>query len=251
MCKKLGFVCLVLALTMPAYAVTMTPIWGGGISAYANEMGNMLTSTNNRTRPSATGDYGWTQEGNWGPAGSQMQAMQVFAAPSSFSLKALSIELVGSAMDLTFELYDLGVDDGAWGTPGTYDLTAAIPMWGQTVAFPGAATGVTCALNFDGDGFEVYEAESYGLLITAATTSQNQIMWVREAPDGGAGHAPLYNGGQMVRTTGTLDVFNQVASWGPRDASLAAFSSNITLVPEPATMALLGLGGLALLRRRK
>jgi hypothetical protein len=240
MLKKLVFVCLVLALSVPGYAATMAYM-GYGLAPSAWQASGFQTKTTNL--PPSSGDTAYVNEGNGGPDGTIQQFAQTFAPTADFTLRGLAITIGGAAMNLTLALYDCGLDDGAWATPGSIDLTTQTKLWEQTVAFPGSTVEQIVAINFYNEAQDLYTGESYALVITESVTVQNTFLWYRS---GGA----AYNGGQMYRGTGTLDQINQIASWGSRQAGLAAYDTFVT-IPEPATMALLGLGGLALLRRRK
>jgi len=231
MLKKLALVSLVLALSMPAFADSV--IWGGSTASWYDTP--MITTTN---LPPSSGDTAYSPEGNGGPA--QQQLAQTFTAASDFTLLAMAYAAGGAAQNgVKFSLYDIGLPLPK-ATGQTIDLTTKTLLWENTFDFPGSAAESIAYINLS-TGVDVYTGESYALVITETTTAQNAFLWYRNGGTTGA-----YTGGQVWRGSSTLNVINDIGN--VREAGLAVYDHN---VPEPATMALLGLGGLALLRRRK
>jgi len=233
MLKKLAFVSLVLALSVPAFADSIT--WGGSTAAWP--AGSMLTTTN---LPPSSGDTAYSPEGNGGPA--QQQLAQTFTAPSDFTMKAMAFTPGGGALaGVQFALYDTGAPLPKQ-TGNTINLNNASLVWSGTYDFPGSTTESLAAINLTA-GVDLYSGEAYALVITEPTTVQNTyVLWYRNG-----GTTGTYAGGQVYRGTSALNTIADIGN--VREAGLAVYDHNIT--PEPATMALLGFGGLALLRRRK
>lgn len=123
--------------------------------------------------------------------------------------------------------------------------------------FYGCEDGTTTDVHVLLNGTMYNGTEATGWIPTYTNSLMDGIL------DGNYGYAPLeiapsgtsnnvsYN---AVLSLQAGDMLDFVASYGP-DISLAAdltgIDVTITLIPEPATMALLSMGGLALLRKRK
>ncbi len=96
-----------------------------------------------------------------------------------------------------------------------------------------------------GDTYKVWD---FGLLILTTTMPYAGV------PTGMPGYQesrwqdPLFGGGEVVLAAGAHSL--TVQGDGLMGLS-AGFASQLTTVPEPATVCLLGLGGLALLRRKR
>ena len=145
--------------------------------------------------------------------------------------------------------------------PGVQCATPGVPGWGDlkiVQAIPAPANGTALTLDFDYKAQGSFMARAYG-----GSTGDMWGLWAGGGSPGtqiGASYVPAVQntGGQwasdqynftvdadydylliMFRTHGGGDV--------PGDSAV----DNAVLTPEPATMTLLSLGGLALLRRRR
>ena len=96
-----------------------------------------------------------------------------------------------------------------------------------------------------------YTFTSAGSFLLAANTKY----WVAVAGDGGAGldwrgSSPAITPTGLATHDGSLFTSNSGTSWS-NSATLNTYEINATAVPEPATMAALGLGAAAVIRRRR
>jgi hypothetical protein len=246
--KKLIIFCLALAVaawSMPAYAdFTVTSYTS--IAAWPESPQIKCTPT-----PSAA-DAG-VGETNWGPGN---QVGQTFMVPSSFigtpKLDKIAVKLSGpSNITLSVKLYDLWAGDfndnyhgwgnGNQGTLSPVDLAVkgTLLLSGSWV-FPGAASPQVYMFDYTGtQEVPLSYAEKYMFVLDRNTAEPNagNMTWYRSG-------AYSYTDGDMYRDGGVNGTTMAFVNGAGREAGSAVY------IPEPATIALLCLGGIALLRKR-
>jgi len=153
MLKKLAFVCLFLALSVPAYATTMDVAWGMGPGADSNwhlDYSNNAPVFTTCALNGAGVNVGENNSGGY--ADGQLQGLgQMFnVTGDGYSVKAISIKISGfqAAGDYSIAIYDIGPSSNYTNvTPDPYDVSTKSPEF--SAGFTTGAQGTqVIAFNF-------------------------------------------------------------------------------------------------------
>lgn len=200
------------------------------------------TYFNYNTSPLNSGSGGaFVAEANFGSGGAGFGSlMNTFALSTGGNLSSIQLLLGNAAATYDLTLYNMGgsyAQSGASINPGT--LTVAYAATGLSFTSPnGGAAGVT-VISFTGGDQVSLAAGNYGLALTP--TSGSGTAWFR-------GGADTFAGDMLYRFNGT-DYAPINGSGAPYRH--AAFAVTVTAVPEPSVLAVLGLGALGLVVRRR
>jgi hypothetical protein len=247
MSRKFFTICLVLILAMvvPAYADNFTVTSYSDLTAWYDTPQVKCTAT-----PSATDAA--TAETNWGTG---QQIGQVFMVPQSIlgpiTLDKIALKLSGPTCTLNVKLYDLWAGDnsvsgshaygnGNQGTLSPVDLAIkGTLLINDTWAYAGSANPMEYVLDFLGaEEVSLVNNEKYMLVLGRGSSFSSMTLYRNGAYS--------YTDGDIYRDNSSNGTTMAYVNGAGREGAMAVY-----LTPEPATMVLLGLGGLALIRRKR
>jgi hypothetical protein len=244
MIRNLITICLVLVMVVPAYATFNVTAYSD-LTAWYDTPQVKCTAT-----PSATDAA--TAETNWGTG---QQIGQVFMVPQSISgpitLDKIALKLSGPTCTLNVKLYDLWAGDNsvsgshAYGNGNQSTLSPvnlAIKgtlLINDTWAYAGSATPTEYVLDFIGaEEVSLSYNEKYMLVLGRGSSFSTMTLY----RNGGY----TYTDGDIYRDNSSNGTTMAYVNGAGREGAMAVY-----LTPEPATIAMLSLGGLALLRRKR
>ncbi|MFO1478029.1 MAG: PEP-CTERM sorting domain-containing protein [Verrucomicrobiota bacterium] len=182
-----------------------------------------------------------TAEGNYGSGGSGSHGglAQTFVNTTAGTLSSVQLSMGGSAgAAFNIFLYDLGSATGyAPTTSASFDPSTKTDLFSSGLSFTygGGAGGAQSVvqLTFAGaDAVSLLSNELYAFAIEPSTATAAQ--WYR-------GGSTTFTGGQLYRLGQFTAGYYGAINGGIRDAAFAA----TVVVPEPSSIALLGLGAAA------
>jgi hypothetical protein len=253
--RGISIICIVLALSMPAYAVTMTPYWNVGVGGDGEWKADISGHGPAYIAcPLNVPDVIIIENNSGGYPDGQMQGLgQQFSLTSDISLKSISIKTGGiSAGNYGMALYDIGPSSNYTSiTPDPLDLSVLTPEFSATFSSTGLSTSQVVAFNMSGGTINLYGGEKYAFVITE--TVGYAFTWLRSSPHTlNAMAITTMGGGSGMNIWKNLLDFGgppQTDTARTRDFMFAIYSDNV--IPEPVTMALLGFGGIIILKRKR
>jgi len=215
-----------------------------------------------------TGSGGTSQDNdNWGSGAANSGAngfgslAETFYLTQGGQLQNIQLVFAGSAATFTISLYDLGSVSGFGTYPAVPGQANFVPITmspsqvdllapGDQFTYYGAAGQTLYTLTTD-ESVNLQANELYAIALDP-TASASGTWWVR-----GGTPSPSYSIGEGWNTDSSTYAYayqNFEGKGGPYSSGGRNFDTAVTLVPEPASMALLGLGGLMsafIIRRRR
>ena len=184
-------------------------------------------------------DYYTATSGN-GPYGDY-----IFKGYMRFGLSSLTEDVGSATLTLTLSYEDMGDSESATiDIYGLNDGTTGETTWSETTLTwnnaPGNDTSGNGLNNATYLGsITVSGSDALGTTYTTSGTGTNLVSFL---------NADANDEVTLILTAGSVD---SVASFGTGENGYSAPQLDITLIPEPATLCLLGLGGIGILIRRK
>jgi hypothetical protein len=223
MCKKLLFVLVMLVIAMPASAETIT-VTDTLANTYGNTQGLAVdfdTTTAGLNPAITTG---------WAPA---------LIDGQQYSLDSISVISGAEVLAGAGNVY-LGVYTGIAG-----DISGG---------FLGTSTNAVDFKNTLSGDWVMFDFSGINVTADSVVGSGSGMLYFIFQPDG---NAKTGTGGDEIRlhrintdTTINQSLSSVIAYGGLSTLRSLEYQAQITVIPEPATIALLGLGGLALIRRK-
>jgi hypothetical protein len=233
------------------------PVQAQDITVSTSSTSSWLGVPSYQTGAGPTTDSGGTTQDNdsWGGNADGTAGFgalgQAFEVSSSGTLANAQLVMAGAAATFNVELYNLGAASSYAGYPAAAGSAPAITQLnalngfpnllaaGDQFVFAGVASGQTLAtLTFGGADANVQLlAGDLYMLSLDPTANADSTWWAR-----GGTPVSAYNTGEGFNADGVSGMQNFEGKSSVRDFDMAV---DVTVVPEPSTMALFSLGALA------